>query len=166
MKPIIDLIKDEWDQKTMGKLDQHLVRAPYVRLINWKEGAGGDFVFLYELKFTQPNTNYMETKVLHTFEHFLEVGFEHYMDITFINVAPMGCQTGFYLVLINEYRATYIISTLKKILEDILIADTVPLNNSMNCGRAFYHDLQGVKSIAKKLLMAKDHWCEVFSDKT
>jgi S-ribosylhomocysteine lyase len=78
----------------------------------------------------------------------------------------MGCQTGFHLALINECNAAYIIATLTKIFEDILIADAVPLNNSMECGRAFYHDLQGVKAIAKKVLMEKEHWREIFSDKS
>jgi S-ribosylhomocysteine lyase len=86
--------------------------------------------------------------------------------MNFINVAPTGCQAGFHLVLINESNATYIIATLKQILEDILIADAVPLNNSMDCGRAFCHDLQGVKAMAKQLLMNKEHWRKIFSDQS
>lgn len=159
---MLDWKKEGWDYAAIGKLDYNQVKAPYIRLNRWQEGKQGDCVFVYDFRFTQPNKNYMKPEVLHTLEHFFEVGFRSYMEDRFINVAPMGCQTGFYLILLNEHSAFNIISTIRQILEDILKSDEVPFNNTNDCGQALYHDLIGSKEIARILLLEKHNWLEVF----
>lgn len=157
---MINLEKQGWNPKTIGELDHRKVKAPYIRMIGYKEGANGDYVFMYDLRFTQPNKKYMKPKTLHSLEHLLLVGFRQYMN-SFISVSPMGCQTGFYLILLNEYNAQNIISNLEKILEDILITDKVPLTSEIECGQAAYHDLNGAKEIASELLKERNNWLEI-----
>ncbi|MBM7854991.1 S-ribosylhomocysteine lyase LuxS involved in autoinducer biosynthesis/sugar phosphate isomerase/epimerase [Desulfohalotomaculum tongense] len=157
---LIDLTKEGWNPQALGEIDHRIVKAPYIRLTEYKKGKQGDYVFLYDLRFTQPNTSYIKAEVLHSLEHFLLTGFKRYMD-GFVSMAPMGCQTGFYLILLNECSAQKIIACFEKVLEDILLADEVPLSSDKECGQASYHDLEGAKQIAKQLLKDKHKWLEV-----
>lgn len=156
-----DLEREGWNLKTMGELDHRLVKSPYIRMIGYKEGVNGDFIYTYDLRFTQPNKKYMDPKVLHSLEHLLLFGFRKYMD-SYISVSPMGCQTGFYLILLNECNADNIVANFEKILNDILIADSVPFANETDCGQAAYHDLDGAKKIVKRVLEEKNNWLTVY----
>lgn len=157
---MLDLEKQGWDLKTVGHLDHHIVKAPYIQMTSYTEGKKGDYVFTYDLRFTQPNTEYMTPRVMHSLEHLLLVGFRKYID-GYIGLGPMGCQTGFYLTLINEYDAKKIATVFEKILNDILVATEVPLANATDCGQGDYHDLEGAKIMAKKVLDKKDTWYDI-----
>lgn len=109
----LDVEKEGWNTEVLGEVDHRLVNAPYIRLSHYSKGDRGDYVFLFDLRFTQPNKNYMETKVLHSLEHLLLAGFRKYLD-GFVSVAPMGCQTGFYLITLNSCNAYKITATLKR----------------------------------------------------
>lgn len=150
-----------WKLNTIGKIDHRMVKAPYIRMIGYKEGTHGDAVFSYDLRFTQPNKFYMDTKVLHSLEHFMLVGFTKYLD-SFISVSPMGCQTGFYLILLNECSYDVISSAFKRVLEDILASEQVPLSNEIDCGQASYHTLAEVKVLVKEILDNEKKWSEIF----
>jgi S-ribosylhomocysteine lyase len=159
---MIDFEKNGWDSKTIGELDHQSVKAPYIRIMQCKEGLKGDPVFLFDLRFTQPNKNYIKPEVMHSLEHFLLVGFRKHME-GFSGVAPMGCQTGFYLTVLNECSAEKMVSNFEEVLNDILLADEVPLNNIKDCGQAHYHDLKGAKEAAKNVLKEKQNWLTVFA---
>ena len=104
----------------MGELDHRLVKAPYIRLSSGRRGARGDCVYVFDLRITQPNTSYMTTLQIHSLEHLFLAGFRKYLSAAFVSVAPMGCQTGFYLVLLNEARANIVQKIYKKILTEIV----------------------------------------------
>lgn len=150
-----------WDLDTIGRIDHRRVKAPYIRMIGSKEGTHGDTVFSYDLRFTQPNKFYMAPKVLHSLEHFMLVGFTKYLD-SFISISPMGCQTGFYLILLNECSYDVISSTFKKVLKDILDSDQVPLNTEIDCGQASYHTLDEVKVLVQEILDNEKNWSKIF----
>ncbi len=154
----LDLPNTELDYNHIEEIDHRYVNAPYVRLAKHNRGVNGDHVFLYDLRFTQPNTDYLEADVLHSLEHFLLVGFMKYKGHSFINVGPMGCHTGFYLILLNESSPSSVAETLVIILKTILSSSEVPLNDNISCGRAGYHNLEGAKQIAKKILTLKQDW--------
>jgi len=83
------------------------------------------------------------------------------MPENFICVAPMGCQTGIYLVLLNEGNAHKICSVYESILNDILIAEEVPYANIRECGHFENHNLDLAKDIARRLLDSKSSWRQV-----
>ena len=68
-----------WDPLTLGEIDHRDVSAPYVRLSSFLKGAAGDVTYVYDLRVTQPNNNYLTTGTLHSFEHLLLAGFRQYM---------------------------------------------------------------------------------------
>jgi S-ribosylhomocysteine lyase len=47
-------------------LDHTKVTAPFVRLASEKKGKKGDIVSKYDIRFCQPNKEFMATGVIHT----------------------------------------------------------------------------------------------------
>jgi len=150
-----------WDPQTLGELDHRLVSAPYVRLSSFLQGAAGDVTFVFDLRATQPGKVYLATRVLHSFEHLLLAGFRKYLPDHFVSVAPMGCQTGFYLILQNEGRFEEVCRAYRSILDDIVAAREVPYATPDNCGQPDHHDLAGAKKLAEALIAAQRDWGRV-----
>ncbi len=157
------LIYNYWKTETMGSIDHCIVKAPYLRLEEFKKGEFGDYVFKYDLRLTQPNTTFIPAEALHSLEHFLLVHLRKSMQ-NFIAVAPMGCQTGFYLIFYNDYNPTYLSSKIEQAFKEILIATEVPLSNIHCCGHASYHSLEGAQHIALNFLEKKDEWLTILKE--
>jgi len=151
-----------WDPATLGEIDHRLVCAPYVRLSSYLEGPAGDVTFVFDLRATQPGSVYLTTGVLHSFEHLLLAGFRKYLPDQFVSVAPMGCQTGFYLILQNEGRFEEVCRVYRAILDDIAAAREVPYTTPDNCGQPGHHDLAGARKLAEILIAARQDWSQVF----
>lgn len=159
---MINLEQLGWETRTIGELDHQLLKAPHVKLRALTTGENGDGVFSVDLRINRPNNNdYLSTTELHSFEHFLLFGFQKYLPQNFISVAPMGCQTGFYLILLNEGNAEKICNIYEKILNDILVATEVPYANIRQCGHYENHNLELAQTVARKLLDKKSEWRKV-----
>jgi S-ribosylhomocysteine lyase len=159
---MIDLEKLGWESHTIGELDHQRLKAPHVKLRALTKGENGDGVFSVDLRINRPNNDeYLSTTELHSFEHFLLYGFKKYLPQNFISVAPMGCQTGFYLILLNEGDAEKIYGIYENILNDILIATEVPYANIRECGHYENHNLELAQDVARKLLKARSEWRNV-----
>ena len=143
-------------------LDHTKVKAPYVRLVGTTEGANGDKVYKYDIRFCQPNKEHMEMPSLHSLEHMMAEFIRNHLDCV-LDIGPMGCQTGFYLSVINHANYEEILDVLEKTLNDVLTATEVPACNEIQCGWAASHSLEGAKEVAKKMLSHKDEWTEVFA---
>lgn len=142
-------------------LDHTKVKAPYVRLAGVTEGANGDVVRKYDLRFKQPNKEHMEMDALHSIEHLMAENIRNYTDQV-LDLSPMGCQTGFYLSVINHDNYEEILAILEKTLQDVTNATEVPACNEVQCGWAANHSLEGAKELAQEMLAKKDEWHEVF----
>jgi len=55
----------------------------------------------------------------------------------------MGCQTGFYLTVLNHDDYEEILTVLEKTMKDVLQATEVPASNEVQCGWAANHTLEG-----------------------
>ena len=158
---MINLEELGWETHTIGELDHQLLKAPHVKLRALTTGENGDGVFSVDLRINRPNTEYLSTTAMHSFEHFLLFGFQKYLPKNFISVAPMGCQTGFYLILLNEGNAGKICNIYERILNDILVATEVPYANIRQCGHYENHNLELAQDVARKLLEMKSEWRKV-----
>ncbi|MBM7096018.1 MULTISPECIES: S-ribosylhomocysteine lyase [Alteribacter] len=144
-------------------LDHTKVAAPYIRLAGTTEGANGDTIYKYDIRFCQPNKEHMDMPGLHSLEHMMaEFSRNHHGQI--VDISPMGCQTGFYLSVINDKSYDAIIDLVEKTLNDVLVADEVPACNEVQCGWAASHSLEGAKEIAELMLSRKDEWTTVFAE--
>lgn len=150
-----------WDPQTIGELDHRRLKAPHVKLRSQRLGPGGDAVYCVDLRINQPNTVFLSSTEMHSFEHFLLWGFQKYLPANFLSVGLMGCQTGFYLVLFNEGRAEQICSVYEHILRDVLQAHEVPYANIQQCGNYRNHSLELAQKLAKRVLDARPSWRQV-----
>jgi S-ribosylhomocysteine lyase len=150
-----------WDVDTVGELDHRLLKAPHVKLRSITMGERGDAVYCIDLRITTPNSEYLSMTELHSMEHFLLAGLRKYLPEKFISIGIMGCQTGFYLTLLNEGRAKKICSAYEKVLNDILAATEVPYASIQECGNYQNHSLELAQNIAREILAAESRWLQV-----
>lgn len=102
---------------------------------------------------------------LHSLEHMMaEFSRNHHSQI--VDISPMGCQTGFYLSVINDESYDAILSLVEKTLKDVLVANEVPACNEVQCGWAASHSLEGAKEIAEQMLSRKDEWTTIFAEES
>ncbi|MCP1145844.1 S-ribosylhomocysteine lyase [Lysinibacillus endophyticus] len=143
-------------------LDHTKVAAPYVRLAGIKEGKNGDVVHKYDVRFKQPNKEHMKMDALHSIEHLMAENIRNHTDHV-VDMSPMGCQTGFYLTMINHDNYEEVLTILEKTLQDVLEATEVPACNEVQCGWAANHSLEGAKELAKEMLEKRNEWSTIFA---
>lgn len=132
-------------------LDHTKVVAPYVRLAAKKEGQKGDIVSKYDIRFTQPNKEYMETGSIHTLEHLIAEYIREELPGIVIDLSPMGCRTGFYFTVWGEHTEQYIAEHLANVLRKVAVWDKpVPATTEKECGNYRDHNLEGAKAWAKR----------------
>lgn len=144
-------------------LDHTKVSAPYVRLAGVIKGEHGDVVRKYDIRFKQPNKEHMEMPALHSLEHLMAEHIRNHTDKV-VDLSPMGCQTGFYLTMINHDDYEEVLDIIEKTLRDVLNATEVPACNEVQCGWAASHNLEGAKQLAKEMLEKRQEWSIVFKE--
>src|SRR5690625_6378427 len=92
---------------------------------------------------------------LRSLEHLMaELSRNHSDQI--VAISPMGCQTGFYLSVINHDDYEDILQLVEKTLTDVLAATEVPACNEVQCGWAESHSLAGAQELARNMLAKKE----------
>lgn len=112
-------------------------------------------VYTYDLRFVAPavsETEGIPQAVMHTFEHCLAqyLRGESTFKENILYVGPMGCCTGFYLLMNKEVEASEIAKYLVGAFDYILSIDKIPAANPQQCGNYRLNDLQKAKELAKK----------------
>jgi S-ribosylhomocysteine lyase len=141
-------------------LDHRTVVAPYVRLADTKQLPAGDVIQKYDIRFTQPNVAHLEMPAIHSLEHlFAEHSRNHSERV--VDFSPMGCQTGFYLILQGEWDYDDVLGLVQDTLTDITTATEVPAANEVQCGWGANHTLSGALEAARTFLDARESWSQV-----
>lgn len=134
-------------------LDHDAVVAPYVRHCGVHKVGSDGFVNKFDIRFSQPNKQAMKPDAIHTLEHLLAFNIrthsEKYDHFDIIDISPMGCQTGFYLVVSGNPTVTEIIDLLEDTLKEAVEITEIPAANEKQCGQAKLHDLEGAKRLMK-----------------
>ena len=108
----------------------------------------------YDLRTRKPNSgNVMDHSTMHTLEHMFAT-YVRNSDIAddVIYFGPMGCQTGFYLLIRNADNRK-VLEVTKKVLEDIISHNGDVFGNSeIECGNYKTLDLQKAKDEARLYL--------------
>lgn len=134
-------------------LDHTKVYAPFVRQAARKVGEKGDVVTKFDIRFCQPNQEFMTTGAIHTLEHLMAEYIRDEMEGV-IDLSPMGCRTGFYFTVWGEWTEEAIAGHLMNVLKKVAVWDKpVPATTAEECGNYRDHDLEGAKKYAAK-------WCE------
>ncbi|WP_246171724.1 S-ribosylhomocysteine lyase [Microbacterium oryzae] len=143
-------------------LDHRIVSAPYVRLANRKQLPAGDVIVKYDVRFAQPNRAHLEMPTVHSIEHLFAEKSRNHSDRV-IDFSPMGCQTGFYLILQGEPAYDEVLALIEATLTDILDATEVPAANETQCGWGANHTLEGAQSAVRAFLAERDQWSTVYA---
>ena len=133
------------------ELDHRKVKAPYIRKCCTLNGPQGDFVTKFDIRFLQPNKEAFGTAAMHGLEHLLATYLREELE-GLIDLSPMGCRTGFYLVMWGDVEAKTVKEGLERALEKVLKAEEMIAATSVECGN--YRDLSlfGAKEYAKYVL--------------
>lgn len=109
----------------------------------------------FDMRFTAPNKEpCMDCASLHTLEH---LGATYFRNCPFkdrvVYFGPMGCRTGFYLVLAGQDEPQDVLPQVKGMLEFVIsftgeIFGATPIE----CGNYSDQNLEGAKLYAKKYL--------------
>ena len=78
-----------------------------------------------------------------------------------LDVSPMGCRTGFYVLLIGDHSTEDFAPVLEATLLDLLAADEVPAANDVQCGWGAHHSLEGAQAAAREFLDQRAVWAQV-----
>lgn len=107
----------------------------------------------YDLRFKEPNKgDYLKVSSMHTIEHlFATVVRNSKYKNNVVYFGPMGCRTGFYLILFDiekEEARKLTIECLTKCLE----LDAIPGSKKIECGNYRSHNLNDAKKELKAYL--------------
>lgn len=141
-------------------LDHRTVVAPYLRLADLKELPHGDVISKFDVRFTQPNVAHLEMDTVHSLEHLFAEHSRNHSDRV-LDFSPMGCQTGFYLMLEGRWTTEEVADLVAATLTDVLGATEVPAANEVQCGWGANHTLTGAQEAARTFLAARDGWSTV-----
>ncbi|MBC7291402.1 MAG: S-ribosylhomocysteine lyase [Actinotalea sp.] len=141
-------------------LDHRTVVAPYVRLADRKVLPAGDVLSKYDVRFAQPNVEHLEMPVVHSLEHLFAEHSRNHSDRV-VDFSPMGCQTGFYLILSGEWTDAEVQDLIAATLQDVTRAQEVPAANEVQCGWGENHTLAGAQEAARRFLAAREEWSTV-----
>lgn len=143
-------------------LDHRAVAAPYIRLADRKELKSGGVITKYDIRFTQPNVAHLESDAVHSIEHLFAENSRSHSD-RIVDFSPMGCRTGFYLILDGESEVDDVMDLVEATLNDILAATEVPAANEVQCGWGAHHTLEGAKAAIEPFLAARSEWSRVMA---
>lgn len=100
----------------------------------------------YDLRFKTPNGNdYLRNPAMHTIEHLFATAIRNSdIKVRVIYFGPMGCRTGFYLLLEGIDKSSALKETIKA-FEICLTLNEVPGSSRKECGNYQEHDLLDAK---------------------
>ena len=133
----------------------HLLLQPGV-YVSRKDPVGGTVVTTFDLRLTSPNEEpVMNTAEMHTIEHLAATFLRNHKDYGSKTVyfGPMGCRTGFYLLLTGDYESKDIVPLMIAMWEFIRdFEGDVPGASPRDCGNYLDMNLPMAKYLAKKYL--------------
>ncbi len=133
----------------------HLKLVPGV-YVSRKDTIGKEVITTFDLRMTSPNDEpVMNTAEVHTIEHLAATFLRNhpiYGDKT-IYFGPMGCRTGFYLLLAGDLTSKEIVPLMIEMFEFIRdFNDEVPGASPKDCGNYLDMNLPMANYLAKRYL--------------
>ena len=133
----------------------HIKLQPGV-YVSRKDHIGAEVITTFDLRMTSPNEEpVMNTAEVHTIEHLAPTFLRNhpvYKDKT-VYFGPMGCRTGFYLLLAGDLSSKDIVPLMIEMFEFIRDYEgEVPGASPMDCGNYLDMNLGMANYLAKRYL--------------
>jgi len=133
----------------------HLRLYPGV-YVSRKDNIGENVVTTFDIRMTRPNFEpVMNTAEMHTIEHLAATYLRNHSVFgpKTVYFGPMGCRTGFYLLLSGDYESKDIVDLLTDMFEFISNYEgEIPGASAKDCGNYLDMNLPMAKYLAKKFL--------------
>ena len=129
--------------------------------VSRKDRVGTEMVTTFDLRLTNPNVEpVMNTAEMHTIEHLAATYLrnEPRWKDKVLYFGPMGCRTGFYLLLAGNYTSYEVLDLVKSCF--CFVADfegEVPGASARDCGNYLDMNLPMAKYLGRK-------YCKILSD--
>ena len=120
-------------------------------------------VISYDVRMKKPNGgDYLENPAMHTFEHLFATYVRNSVfSDSVIYVGPMGCRTGFYLLMRDSVKKCDVIELVKQSFDFVKnFEGEIPGSKREECGNYKEHDLKGAKAVAEDMLGVLADWTE------
>ncbi len=117
-----------------------------------EDQVGNGIVTTYDIRLTRPNREpVIDVAAMHSLEHIIATFLRNDPDWKdeIIYWGPMGCLTGFYLILKGSRAPQEIYDLILRAFQSVGEAQTVPGATEKNCGHALMHNLNMAKWYAK-----------------
>ena len=133
----------------------HLDLLPGV-YVSRKDKIGENTVTTFDIRVTRPNFEpVLNNAEIHAIEHLAATFLRNHKDFAQKTVyfGPMGCRTGFYLLLSGDYVSKDIINLLVEMFEFISkYNDVIPGASAKDCGNYLDMNLPMARYVASKYL--------------
>ncbi len=123
----------------------------------------GDCV-TYDVRMKKPNGGeYLANGAMHTIEHlFATYARNTALSDQILYVGPMGCRTGFYLLVRDSVSHAEAIRLVRDSMAFIAAYEgVIPGTNKIECGNYLEHDLDGAKREAAAIAATLADWTPV-----
>ena len=124
--------------------------------VSRKDNIGTEIITTFDLRMTSPNEEpVMNTAEMHTIEHLAATYLRNHPDYKekTIYFGPMGCRTGFYLLLAGDLTSVQIVPLIIEMFEFIRdFSGEIPGASAKDCGNYLDMNLPMAKFLAKKYL--------------
>lgn len=124
--------------------------------VSRKDFVGREVITTFDLRMTSPNEEpVMNTAEVHTIEHLGATFLRNHKDFSdkVIYFGPMGCRTGFYLLLAGDYESKDIVPLITEMFIFIRdFHDEVPGASAKNCGNYLDMNLNMANWLADRYL--------------
>ena len=122
--------------------------------VSRKDNVNGNVLTTFDMRVTRPNIDeVMDTKSIHAYEHLGATFLRNqpiYKDKV-IYFGPMGCRTGFYIILSLDVSSKDIVHLVKEMNDFVLdFVGEIPGASPKDCGNYKDMSLEGAKKFAKK----------------
>ena len=133
----------------------HLELIPGV-YVSRKDMIGENVVTTFDLRMTTPNLEpVMNTAEIHAMEHLGATFLRNHKEFSskIVYFGPMGCRTGFYLLLNGDFFSKDILNLLIEMFDFILAYEgKIPGASARDCGNYLDMNLPMAKYLANKYL--------------
>lgn len=133
----------------------HMKLLPGV-YVSRKDNVNGNVLTTFDIRMTRPNFEpVMNTAEMHTIEHLAATYLRNDSDWgeKIVYFGPMGCRTGFYLILAGDYESEDVVKLLTAMFEFIRdFTGDVPGAAPRECGNYLDMNLNMAKYLAGKYL--------------
>lgn len=124
--------------------------------VSRKDHIGAETITTFDLRMTSPNEEpVMNTAEMHAIEHLAATFLRNHAVYgeKIVYFGPMGCRTGFYLLLAGDYTSRDIVALMIELFEFIRAFEgEIPGASPKDCGNYLDMNLPMAKYLAKRYL--------------